>query len=628
MSIRFKIILPYLLIMLVVAVTGVYVVTRLVADSLSERLTNQLLEAGRVVSDGMVRQENSHIESARIIAFTRGLADTVRDNDSPSLLNLAKPIAVGLGIENLIVINLAGRELLHLIKGQDGSLRENNQLSGGGFSAIAQTILESNDPESLPQRVLSSDILDGRYYYFTAIPISLDNKLVGVGVVGTSLHTLLPYLKSISLADVIIYANNGEAIATTLGVQNVDPEFLKTLSIPKERYEQVVNSQGTTSGENFTMDDRSYSLARGALRVDNDRLGAFAVVLPSNYVLLSGAASRDSYVLLFVLAMIAVILIGYMISRQIINPLNTLVETSQAVSRGDLTQRSGIHSKDEIGILANTFDEMTVNLSERSVELERTNMLLKQMDRTKSSFIEVSGHELRTPLTLIKAYTQMLEEKSSDNQEEAPLIKGILDSTERLNEIVNNMLDVSKIDSKTLKVMIEKNVQIQLLIINQQKIFQSALKERNLTLNVQELNSLPAIAADPDLLSKVFFHLIMNAIKYTPDGGAITISGRTIEDSPETPEVEIVVCDTGIGIAPEHHELIFEKFFQTGDVTLHSSGKTKFKGGGPGLGLAIVCGIVDAHAGRIWVESSGHNEQTYPGSEFHMRLPMYRNVEN
>jgi signal transduction histidine kinase len=152
--------------------------------------------------------------------------------------------------------------------------------------------------------------------------------------------------------------------------------------------------------------------------------------------------------------------------------------------------------------------------------------------------------------------------------------------------------------------------------------FQCALQERALTFTTEGLDGLPILYADAALLQKVFYHVIVNAIKYTPDGGRITVSGRTIEDIAGGPQVEITVKDSGIGIDPQYQKLVFEKFYQTGEVHLHSSGKTNFKGGGPGLGLAIARGIVNTHSGRIWIESPGHDEQTCPGTTVHIRLPV------
>jgi len=141
----------------------------------------------------------------------------------------------------------------------------------------------------------------------------------------------------------------------------------------------------------------------------------------------------------------------------------------------------------------------------------------------------------------------------------------------------------------------------------------------------ENLRALPPIFADPDLLQKVFYHIVTNAVKYTPDGGKIQLSGRVVDEPDTKPQVEITTRDTGIGIDPQYQELIFQKFYQTGEVRLHSSGKTKFKGGGPGLGLAIAKGIIDAHHGRLWVESAGHDEINNPGSTFYVRLPVSQN---
>lgn len=620
MSIRFKVILPYLLLTLIVAVTGAYVVTRLVASSLEERLSNQLLESGRVVSDLIVQQEIKHIEAARSIGFTRGVGAALQAGDAKQLALLAKPAAGGTNIESVMIFDRESRENFHAIKEFDGTLTDNTQLTRVSPITIVGDLLTENNADSPPKRVLAIDPADGRYYYFTALPVVSGNDVVGVIVVGTSVNTIMPVLKNTSLADVVIYDATGQAIATTLVSQGTDSGlFLRTISIPKDTYNQVIGQDENVEGENLSVDERWFKVARGPLRIADDRLAVYAVILPLDFVVESGSVNRNTYVLIYSVAMFAVIVIGYLVARLIVNPLSTLVSASRAIANGDLTQRTKIKTGDEIGLLSNTFDEMTENLQARTIELEKTNRVLEQMDRTKMRFIQVSAHELRTPMTLVQGYAQMAQLKANGNADLERYTKGMLEGTSRMVEIIDNMLDVSRIDSNLLEIS-PADMQIDLVIEKITKAFKAAFEERKLTFTVQDLSSLPVIHADKDLLYKVFYHVVGNAIKYTPDGGSITVSGRLITENPKDPEIEIAVKDTGIGIDAQYHELIFEKFYQTGEVLLHSSGKTKFKGGGPGLGLAISRGIMNAHRGRIWLESTGHNEQTYPGSTVYVRL--------
>ncbi|MCG2785109.1 MAG: ATP-binding protein [Anaerolineae bacterium] len=618
MSIRFKVILPYLLLTLIVAVTGVYVVTSLVSNSLQERLTNQLLEAGRMVSDDFARQEISHIETARIVAYTTGLAEALEAGDRAGLAGLAQPLASGLDIESLSVIDRQGVESFYLVKLADGNYFVPGVPSGLEAMPIVQSLLLADNAQAAPRRALVYNAVIKKYYYYSALPIELNNRLAGVVLVGTSFDTIMPYLKSTSLADVILYDESGRAIATTLAGQSADESFLTAFSISEDEYRQVVESKGNIAGENFELESRWYSLARSPLQVGGDRLGAFAVILPLDFVLQPGAVSRNNYILLFTAAMFGVIVIGYGISRLLINPIYALVRASQAITAGDLTRRTGVNSSDEIGVLANTFDAMTANLQQRTLELERANQTLAQMDKTKSSFIQVAAHELRTPLTLLSGYTQLLDNKAKNNPDLQTISKGLLEGSVRMQEVVNSMLDISRIDSKMLKALPDK-ASLASILQRVEKTFQAAWDERKLKFVTTGISELPLIYADPDLLYKLLYHLVMNAIKYTPDGGTITLRGEVIEDDHE---ISLTVEDTGIGIDLEHQHLIFEKFYQTGEVQLHSSGRTKFKGGGPGLGLAIARGIVEAHGGRIWVESPGYNEETLPGSCFYVRLPL------
>ncbi len=621
MSIRFKVILPYLLLTLLVAVTGAFVVTRLVSNSLEERLSNQLLEAGRVVSDSMVREEIDQIQEARLIAFTRSLGKALKDGDENQIMVLAKPAAGGLSAENLIVFDEQGRETLHTIKQLNGEVQDVTQVGRAPTLSIVDELLAENNPDSFPKRIIARDPVDNRYYYFTSIIVPLDDDVVGVVVVGTSLDTFVPQLKATASADVVLYDSNGQALATTLGASATDPLFLNTFTISKDFYYRVVNQDDIVEGENFEVDGRFYRSGFSPLKVSDDRLAVFAVVLPMQFVVDQSSVNRNNYIFLYSVAMVAVVLVGYLIARMIIKPLSSLVHTSRAIADGDLTRRTGVKTNDEIGVLASTFDVMTENLQQRTIELEKTNKVLEQMDRTKIRFIQVSAHELRTPLTLVQGYAQMVQMKAKDNKEFEKYAKGIMDGAARMVDVIDNLLDVSRIDSNLLDIM-AADVEIPALIKRTEKAFMESFEERQMTFITEGLAELPPIKADNDMLYKVFYHVIGNAIKYTPDGGTITVSGSLINEHNQKPEVEIKIKDTGIGIDPQYHELVFEKFYQTGEVLMHSSGKTKFKGGGPGLGLAIARGIMDAHRGKIWLTSPGYNEETNPGTTVFIRLPV------
>ena len=263
----------------------------------------------------------------------------------------------------------------------------------------------------------------------------------------------------------------------------------------------------------------------------------------------------------------------------------------------------------------------------RTEELQNAYNVLEQMDRTKSDFISIASHELRTPITVLRGYSQILTTHPAIKSDESvqQMMDGILSGAQRMYEIVNSMIDLAKMDSRLMQLSLEQ-LPLGYIVRSEMQRFSSAVIERKLTVTLNNLSDLPIIEADNESLRKVFTHLISNAIKYTPDGGTITITGKVLEPGEYGLEegVLISVADNGIGIAPQMRELIFASFFQTGEVSLHSSSKTKYKGGGPGLGLTIARGIVHAHHGQIWVESGGHDEDVCPGSIFYVALPVHQ----
>jgi len=267
-----------------------------------------------------------------------------------------------------------------------------------------------------------------------------------------------------------------------------------------------------------------------------------------------------------------------------------------------------------------------------NTELKTANIELSRLDRAKSDFIHIASHELRTPLTQVIGYNDILGEmiRANDLQPEigGQMVDSVRKAARRLEEIVETMFDVSKLEAKTLDLALAP-VSLSSIISVAIDIWAKGISERCQSISVRGVANLPVITADGKRLTQVFSHLIQNAIKSTPDGGQIRITGQmpAVKDNGDLDSdenyIEIVVADTGIGIAGENLERVFEKFYRVGSVLLHSSGDIKFKGAGPGLGLTIARGIVEAHNGRIWAESPGHDENACPGAKFHVRLPLY-----
>ena len=274
-------------------------------------------------------------------------------------------------------------------------------------------------------------------------------------------------------------------------------------------------------------------------------------------------------------------------------------------------------------IIRITLDRIRANDQMMIADLQKTNKVLRQLDRNKLEFIQVAAHELRTPLTVLLGYVKVLRSlvDTKANAALGGVLDGIIKGTDRIHEIVNMMLDVTRIDADTLKVATVP-VPVKRVVNDLLHNFKQAMAERGIEIVTEHADETPNINGDPTLIQKALYQLIVNAIKYTPDGGKVTISTRPIVMEGEAPGIEIAVTDTGIGLDAEHHELVFEKFYQVGSVALHSSGKTTFKGGGPGLGLAIVRGVARAHGGKTWVESAGHDEEHFPGCTFYLQLPI------
>jgi putative nucleotidyltransferase with HDIG domain len=356
--VRWKIVAPYIVLTLIVAGAGTFIATQFVTGPLEERFNNQLAEASRVASDSIVRKEREHLEAVRSISFTVGVAERAAEGDEAGLRALVEPLAANKHIEYIEVVGLDGRRILGLHLDDPSSLTYAplTAPANRGDLDIVQRVLAGESDEQGDKFAQLVQLPEGDAFY-TAGPVrDADGRLAGAVLVGTSLQTLLPAMKFEALADVTLYDLDGNVLGSTFqrGTENVD---LGT--------EGVADDSGRLAGvhEVRSVFNRDFDLLYSELRVRGETVGVVSVALPSSFIASAGSTTRWAMTVMFAVATVAVIGIGLLVARGVTAPLLKLVTAAHAVSEGDLTARSGISARDEVGELAHSFDSMTERLA-------------------------------------------------------------------------------------------------------------------------------------------------------------------------------------------------------------------------------------------------------------------------
>jgi signal transduction histidine kinase len=270
-----------------------------------------------------------------------------------------------------------------------------------------------------------------------------------------------------------------------------------------------------------------------------------------------------------------------------------------------------------------TLNESMATLNQ---SLQKNNEEMTTMSSAKNDFLAIVSHELKTPVTQVLGFADLLSSMAQDNTLDPAAItditNNIVKACVRLGEVITQMLEMAQLDVDAVALTYRETT-LESILKQAIEPFVPALRERQLKLSIRGLRQMPSLLADEERLAGAFNQLVSNAIKFTPDGGRVDISARLVPADDDQPvSAEIVIADTGIGIDPQQHSLIFEKFYRVGKAAQHSTSTTKFMGGGPGLGLPVARGIIIKHGGRLWVESPGHDPVKCPGSRFYINLPL------
>ena len=289
-------------------------------------------------------------------------------------------------------------------------------------------------------------------------------------------------------------------------------------------------------------------------------------------------------------AMVAALTLSFLFSRRVVAPVRAMSLAAQRIADGRYDERVEVKGEDELARLAVRFNQMAEKLN--------------RVESMRRRLIGDVSHELRTPLTAIKGSMEGLIDGILPANEET--YQQIHAETERLNRLVDDLQELSRVESRAYELDIQ-SVDLPSLVRTVSKRLGPQAESKHISLNVDLSPDLPQVLADQDRIIQVLTNLANNALQYTPEGGKIIISAQQ-----HNGEIQMSVRDTGVGIPPEHVEHIFDRFYRV------DKSRSRQSGGGSGIGLTIARALVEAHSGRIWVESAGEAK----GSVFHFTLPV------
>lgn len=361
----------------------------------------------------------------------------------------------------------------------------------------------------------------------------------------------------------------------------------------------------------------------GAYRWLPQLRAALLVEVEETEALAASVQARNANLLTAALATIAAAIFGFVFASNVARPITTLTKAAVAITSGDYSQRVQVKSKNEVGQLTVAFNTMTAELNRNIQELKTLNEELEarvahrthdleiarqqaeQANQVKSMFLASMSHELRTPLNSIINFTIFVVKgiMGPINEQQTETLNTVINSGKHLLNLINDVLDMSKIESGSLNLFIEDNINLNEILQDTVTTAQSLLEDKPVSLQCDFEENLPLMVGDRQRIYQILLNIVSNACKFTKEGH-IKISAHQQNEN-----VHLSVQDTGAGIALDDQPAVFEPFQQT---------KTGLRqGGGTGLGMPISKSLTEAHNGKLWLESTSGK-----GTTFHVVLPI------
>ena len=588
-----KILVPFAVLIVAWGGFGTAILAHGTTSEARARAQAQLSSAFDGARATLADDEQNLLQAVRLAANTQDVASAVAHGDTAFLRQALEPVALNAGHDGLRVIDRTGTvlfsvdtsvtppQILHeralTLPSLLRAARGESDARGDKFAALSSTDL-----------LVAAPIRDSKGRSLGAVVMS--DNLSGIAArMGRGVR-------------VVIFTLDGTQIAANGG-----PLPFRSASTSGVLVRVRVGGQ--------TMET-----LYGPLDVRGERAAIVAVAIPTP-VVFAGIQGKSLLLTLLVgCAVLVALVIGLLTARAITKPVGKLVDATQALAHGELHVRAPEGAKDEIGALAASFNSMATELQnqyqtlekqveERTAALRTANAQLVRASSAKTAFIAMLSHELRTPLNGIIGFADMLADPMFGDHtpdETRDLASNIIASGRHLLGLINDLLDMAKIEAGKIEIR-PVPTDVSGVVYEVEGVLSSLARAKNIEMTTDVDADLPKAMADPSRLRQVLFNLVSNAIKFTPNGGHITIDVVNLERS-----VTISVSDTGPGLDPEEAERIFQPY---------ERGSAHTEDEGAGLGLSLARSLIELQGGRIWVKSTPGK-----GSTFSVQIPV-ANVE-
>ncbi len=417
--IRMKITLPYLILALIIAMVGAYIVTQVVFDSIEERFTNQLLETGKIASEAIVKEEEKLLESLRLVAYTQGASEAVRDGNAEALREISLPILVNSSIDALEILDTSGTSIISL-RYQEGDPLEVYDVSRGDSSFAHWDIVESvlnQESDGIGDKYAGLPQANWGDFLYVSGPIyDRDQSLSGVILIGDSLEKVTQEIREATLSQITFYDLQGQEIITT---------FIESgPSLEKELVDEIIARQdGESYIQEFNNANISYQEVLAPLEVrSGEDVGIIGSSLAKTFLVRATTVTRLKIFSFATIAFLIIIFAGLFISDRFTRPLMKVVDASSQVANGNLEIFVTPTGNDEVAELAQSFNKMVNSLQISKSELIRAHEdTIQAYDRTIEGWCKAlelrdnvtEGHTQRvTDLTLLIAREMGVDKKN------------------------------------------------------------------------------------------------------------------------------------------------------------------------------------------------------------------------